>query len=133
MHSSVVLCRRGSLAWRAEFSVSKYVHNPQPKFHEIKLHFPHAYLGVDSSGNLVTLERMGGIRAVVRKLKENGISDQDFASHLVFLNEYFFRQMGSICPTQKLTKIIDLKGVSLSDARREVKLFFNRSNFELQQ
>ena len=82
-----------TLAWRHEQRVDDLLHTPQPHFDVIKRHFPHAIVGRDRCGRPVIVERVGGARAIFKRLRAEGVLPADVARYQVFLHEWMWNEL----------------------------------------
>ena len=81
-------------AWRREHRVDELLRMPQPHYHLIKRHFPHAIVGRDPLGRPVVVERCGGARAGLKRLRAEDILPADIVWHQIFLHEWMWGTAG---------------------------------------
>mmetsp|Transcript_13956 Transcript_13956/g.18115 ORF Transcript_13956/g.18115 Transcript_13956/m.18115 type:complete len:801 (+) Transcript_13956:292-2694(+) len=120
-----------SLEWRRRTDVENILTKPQPHFFKIKNCWPQYFLGIEKEGNLVTLEKFRGLDKICRGMKKKGVTPDDFASHCVFLNEYWIKN--KLAPYGKLIKILDVSGLAFGLSIRVVIDYFSRMNADMQQ
>ena len=122
---------RGSLLWRRNKNIDSILMRPQAKFFLIKRLIPHAWLGNDYDGNLVTFEHYGNLNRNIKDLLAAGVTSEDFAYHVVFLNEYWIRN--KLSSTGRLHKILDFKGLSVPQVTLQVLKYLEPLNRCMQQ
>ena len=102
-----------SKRWRRENDIDHILERPHPHFRAFKETLYHKIVGYDTNGVLVVVERTGSLREKTNALRDLGLTSHDFATHAVYCTEYYLQKSKS----GKMTKIIDLGGLSFSDLR----------------
>jgi len=120
-----------SLEWRKTADVETILTKPQPHFFTIKTLWPQYFVGVEKEGNLVTIEKFKGLDTICKGMKKQGVSPDDFASHCVFLNEYWIKK--KVASHGKLIKILDVSGLAFGLSLSIVIRYFSRMNQDMQQ
>ncbi|GMH82414.1 hypothetical protein TL16_g09248 [Triparma laevis f. inornata] len=101
---------RDTLKWRAENNADDVLAVPHPKFDAIQQYYPQSFYCRDRNGNMVYIERPGGVN--LSRIKKNGISVKKLVWHYMYCMEYLWQKY-SPAETDRLTTILDLKGVSI--------------------
>lgn len=109
--------------WRNENDCDNVLNVLHPKYDAVKQYYPHYFHTRDRMGNMVYIERPAGVD--VAKIKKNGISIKKLVWHYMYCVEYLW-QRWSPKETDRLTTILDLRGVSLfmvvGDVRKFIKM-----------
>jgi len=124
-------------AWRAsEKPEELLVSVPRPSYHDIKGAIEHFYHKRDRLGRLVYYEVLNSPRSAFRALRAKGWSVDDVVAHMMFLNEYAFRELledydeEGVPPksTGQLIKIMDIQNLGLGDIGGDVSSYFNKQS-----
>ncbi|GMI04498.1 hypothetical protein TrRE_jg10285 [Triparma retinervis] len=111
---------RDTLRWRNEKKADDVLNVPHPKFDAIKKYYPSFYHCRDKEGNMVYIERPGGV--VLSRIKKNGITVDKLIWHYMYCIEYLWQKFSPL-ETDRLTTILDLKGVSILMVVGDVRNF----------
>ncbi|GMI03585.1 hypothetical protein TrVE_jg12052 [Triparma verrucosa] len=101
---------RATLKWRAENNADDVLSVPHPKFDAIQQYYPQSFYCRDRNGNMVYIERPGGVN--LSRIKKNGISVKKLVWHYMYCMEFLWQKFSPL-ETDRLTTILDLKGVSI--------------------
>jgi len=119
------------LKWRRENDIDGILDRPHTHFETIKSNSVFLWTGHDDKQNLVAIQEFGSIAKDIKNLTEAGISPEEFAMHIVFLNEYWIKQR--LSGTGKFVHIIDLKNFTLGMLSRAVVKYCSPMSFCMQQ
>jgi hypothetical protein len=106
-------------AWRASVKPERLLQPgvPRNSYHDIKGVIEHYYHKRDRMGRLVYIEVLNSPRLAFQSLREKGWGVEDVVEHMMFLNEYAFRELLEDYdeegvqpkPTGQLIKIMDIQ------------------------
>ncbi len=111
---------RDTLSWREEQQADDVLNVCHSQFDTIQRYYPQSFYCRDRKGNMVYIERPGGVE--ISKIKKNGISIKKLIWHYMYCMEYLW-QVISPKETDRLTTILDLEGVSLFMVVGDVRNF----------
>ncbi len=111
---------KATLIWRRHIAADDALTTPHYKFDICKRFYPSAFHGFDKTGAIVYYERLGGID--IEGLKAQGVTQELLGWHYMWQMEYLWTK---ISPSYdgRVTIILDMKGVHVSDIKREVSNF----------
>jgi len=109
-----------TLAWRKANNVDHILSQPHPKFDLIKKMYPQAFHYKDKQGHVCFYEILGKLQ--VGELLRQGVDLSDLTKHIIVQQEFLW---GILQPAQtdRVTLVMDLKGVSFADVTGEVVNF----------
>lgn len=106
--------------WRKAQRVNGILEEPQENIKVIKEHYPHAFHRRAREGQLVYIERLGGVD--IRALKAGGVELDALLRYYTKLTEFAWRVLDTR-EEAKLCSILDMRNVGLSDITGDVKTF----------
>lgn len=120
-------CKKGEAGGCGDAGVSTCVpsvQKHQPYFHILKKAYPQYYHKRDNEGRPVVIESIPSLKKTVKDIHDAGISMDQVLLHSAFVTEYLWQVIDSSeLPGGKMTRIIDVQGVSIFDLSTEVLRF----------
>ena len=119
-----------SLRWREANRVDDILKEEQPFFHVIKKHYPHYFCGRGKQGNLIYIERAGGVD--MEKLRAEGCSVDVLIRHYIFITQY----MWNVLDDRELAKsisIFDVEGIGIADCVGDAMDFIKKAMAMVQE
>jgi len=98
---------RDTLRWRNEKKVDDVLNVPHSQYDAIKQYYPQFFHCRDRMGNMVYIERPGGVN--LSRIKKHGITVKKLIWHYMYCIEYLWQRFSPL-ETDRLTTILDLKG-----------------------
>lgn len=97
-------------------STQQILATPRPHYRAIRSILPHYYHGFTADGHVVAWDFVGQIKT--DKLHASGFTTADIRDHYRFFLSFAVEKL--LTPTQKIVYVIDLEGLSLTDADERV-------------
>ncbi|KAK3274370.1 hypothetical protein CYMTET_17446, partial [Cymbomonas tetramitiformis] len=113
-----------SKSWKKQNDIANILQKRQPYFRTLKEAYPQYYHKRDKEGRPVVIESITSLKKTVKEIHDAGISMDQVLLHSAFVTEYLWQVIDSSeLPGGKMTRIIDVQGVSIFDLSAEVLHF----------
>lgn len=110
--------------WRLENDVDSVLERPHPHFDTFKRAYRHGVHCRALDGQPVFIEVVGGFKAAYQAFKDAGAPEDAGILHSVYINEWMVKDTTpEALPRGKCYKIVDAKGLGLSDFRHPAMTF----------
>lgn len=118
--------------WRLENDVDTVLDRPHPHFHTFKQAYRHGVHCRALDGQPVFIEVVGGFKAAYQAFKDAGAPEDAGILHSVYINEWMIKDTTpGVLPRGKCYKIVDAKGLGLSDFRHPAMTFARQVRWQI--